>query len=171
MKILLDIDGVTTEYNFPKLVKNFFGVDISKYQIYAYDLADVLGVSPMMINNMFKEQVYGKPTFTEGALETLNEWYGKNEIIIYSNRTKYMKDIELVQWLIGSGIPFNGISIEGKDNCNYCIDDSPAKLMNTICKRKLLFTQPWNKRCMDITHSLERVNSWREIREIVGGDV
>ena len=69
-RLLVDLDGCVVEYNFPLLVKKFFGVDISKMQIYAYDLADVLGVTPALIDKMFQRQVFGKPNFIDGALET-----------------------------------------------------------------------------------------------------
>ena len=90
-RICLDLDGCICEYNFPKIVKNFFGVDLSSKMIFAYDLADVLGVAPALINTMFKEQVYGKPNLVEGALDILKEWKSQGyELVIYSNRVKYM---------------------------------------------------------------------------------
>src|SRR3990167_3071080 len=73
-RICLDLDGCICEYNFPKIVKNFFGVDLSSKMIFAYDLADVLGVAPALINIMFREQVYGKPIMVEGAIDTLRKW-------------------------------------------------------------------------------------------------
>lgn len=170
MRVLLDVDGCLCEYNFPKLVKSFFGVDISKFSIYAYDLADVLGVSPAEINTMFQEQVYGKPHFTSGAMETLLEWAKLGyEIAIFSNRIKYMGERGLVEWLVKYGIPFSGIDVLGTGNYDYHIDDSPAKLMATNSKIKLLYDQPWNKGCLNITKSLVRVMNWAEVKGIVNG--
>lgn len=166
-RILVDVDGVICEYQFNKIVKHFFGVDISKWQIYAYDLADVLGVAPVMINNMFKEQVYGKPTFTEGAMETLNEWHKKHSIVIYSNRIKYMGGIGLVEWLTKYKIPFEGIDMNGTGTYDYFIDDSPAKLQSVDSKVKLLYSQPWNIHCFNLIGNLRRVHSWEEIRKEV----
>uniref|UniRef100_A0A6M3KGA6 Uncharacterized protein n=2 Tax=viral metagenome TaxID=1070528 RepID=A0A6M3KGA6_9ZZZZ len=166
-QICIDIDGVICEYNFPLLVKNFFGVDLSKHMIFAYDLADVLGVAPSLINTMFKEQVYGKPNFIAGAVETLGGWKSKGyELIIYSNRTKYMGYNGLAEWLIEWQIPFSGID-DGQNHYNVHIDDSPGKLMTTDSKIKLLFDQPWNQRCYNITNQLLRVRSWEEIRAYV----
>ncbi len=167
-RILVDIDGVICTYDFPKIVKNFFGVDLSPQAIFAYDLADVLGVAPSLIDLMFKEQVYGKPNFIDGALDTLREWESKGyEIGIMSNRVKYMGQMGLVTWLVDNEIPFSGTDRTGLDNYDFHIDDSPAKLASTNSKVKLLYTQPWNLRCLNIENKLTRVNSWEEIKSIV----
>jgi 5'(3')-deoxyribonucleotidase len=167
MRICLDLDGVICEYNFPLLVRNFFGVDISPVMIFAYDLADVLGVAPTLINTMFQEQVYGKPNFIPGSIETLTEWKSKGyELIIYSNRIKYMGYKGLAEWLIEYQIPFSGID-GGQGSYDAHIDDSPSKLMETDSKIKLLYTQPWNTRCHNITGKLKRVNNWQEVRDYV----
>ncbi len=166
-RILVDLDGTIVTYDFPKIVKNFFGVDLDSQSIFAYDLADVLGVSPKEIDEMFKEQVYGKPNFIEGALETLREWEAKGyKISIFSNRVKFMEYWGLVQWLIEYKIPFLEIS-DGLDKYDVHIDDSPSKLAVTNSDVKLLYTQPWNKRCLDIQKQLTRVENWQEIRMII----
>src|SRR3990167_3803382 len=71
---LIDMDGCVCEYDFPKIVKTFFGIDLSSQAIFAYDLADVLGVAPHLINQMFKQQVWGTPRFMPDAIETLTDW-------------------------------------------------------------------------------------------------
>ncbi len=163
-RLCLDLDGVICEYDFPKIVKDFFGVDILPTAIFAYDLADVLGVSPAAINMMFKEQVYGPPNLIEGAIETLREWKSKGyELGIYSNRTKYMGYEGLTKWLLKYQIPFSGID-GGQGGYDVHIDDSPGKLMATDSRLKLLFNQPWNDRCYNITGKLERIYNWAEIR-------
>uniref|UniRef100_A0A6M3LT47 5' nucleotidase n=1 Tax=viral metagenome TaxID=1070528 RepID=A0A6M3LT47_9ZZZZ len=165
-RICIDIDGCLCEYNFPKIVRDFFGVDLSAQAIFAYDLADVLGVAPSLINTMFKEQVYGKPNFVEGAIATLKEWESNGyELVIYSNRVKYMGYKGLARWLVDWQIPFSGID-EGQSEYDVHIDDSPSKLMATDSKLKLLFRQPWNTRCVNITGKLRRVRSWEEIRDV-----
>ncbi len=164
-RICVDLDGVVVQYDFPTIVKNFFGVDLSSQAIFAYDLADVLGVSPVLINTMFKEQVYGKPNFVEGAVEILQEWKSKGyELIIFSNRIKYMGVTSLQSWLEYYGIPFDRID-GGEESYDFHIDDSPAKLMATNSKVKLLYNRPWNERCLNITGALERVYNWNEIRK------
>lgn len=166
-RICMDLDGCICEYDFPKIVKNFFGVDLSSQAIFAYDLADVLGVAPVLINTMFKEQVYGKPNLVEGAIETLKEWKLKGyELIIFSNRVKYMGYEGLTHWLIDWQIPFNDID-GGQGEYFIHIDDSPAKLMATDSKIKLLFDQPWNRRCHNITGELIRMKNWEGIRTYV----
>ena len=167
-QILVDIDGVICKYDFPKIVKSFFGVDLSSQAIFAYDLADVLGISPTLINTMFKEQVYGKPDFIDGSLDVLKEWKSKDyEIAVFSNRARYMGDFGFAKWLIDNQISFDGIDVVGSGSYDYHIDDSPSKLAATDSKIKLLYTQPWNKRCLDIKKQLARVSSWDEIKDIV----
>jgi len=168
-KVIVDIDGVVIQYPFPKMVKNFFGVDISTQAIFAYDLADVLGVAPVMINTMFREQVYGKANFIDGSQEVLQEWWDKGyDISIFTNRIKYMGKLDLLKWLKDNDIPFHGIDVKGKGAYNYHIDDSPGKLASTMSEVKLLFDQPWNKRCLDLKNQFIRVRSWQEIRKLVG---
>ena len=163
-RICIDIDGVICEYDFPRIVKNFFGVDLSPQMIFAYDLADVLGVAPALINTMFKEQIYGKPNLVEGAIDTLKEWKSKGyELVIYSNRIKYMGYEGLAKWLIDWQIPFSRID-EGQSSYDVHIDDSPSKLMATDSKLKLLFDRSWNKRCLNIQGGLKRVFNWAEIK-------
>ncbi len=166
--LLLDLDGVVVEYDFPKLVKDFFHVDlISKYMIYAYDLADVLGVTSIAIDTMFREQVWGEPHFIDGALEVLREL--DYEIVIFSNRLKYMGRFELTKWLIDWQIPFNSICEEGEGQYDIQIDDRPSKLRDTNSKLKLLYSQNWNLQCLNIERALKRVYNWQEIKEICNG--
>ena len=166
-RICIDLDGVICEYDFPKIVKKFFGIDLSTEAIFAYNLADVLGVASVLINSMFKEQVYDKPNLIEGALETLREWKFKGyEVIIFSNRVKYMGREGLAKWLINYQIPFSSID-SGLEEYDVHIDDSPSKLMATNSELKLLYNQPWNERCLNITGELIKVKNWREVREYI----
>ncbi len=171
-RILIDIDGVICEYNFPLIVKNFFGIDLSAEAIYAYDLADVLGVAPLLIDTMFKEQVYGKPNLVTGAIETLTEWKAKDyELLIFSKRTKYMGYEGLIKWLIEWQIPFNDVDLFGKGVYDYFVDDRPSKLQSVNSKVKLLYDRPWNRGCRNIEKNLIRVYDWQTIRDIVGGRI
>jgi len=170
-RLLLDIDGVIVKYDFVGLVKRYFNVDIEPKAIFAYNLADVLGVSSREIDDMFQEQVWGKPIFMDNALDTLSEISKIYEIIIYSNRIKYMGEMGLAQWLIDNQIPFEGIDY-GQSKHDFHIDDRPEKLEDTDSSIKLLYTQPWNEGCLNIKHNLKRVNNWYEIRrELSGNDV
>lgn len=166
-RICLDLDGVICEYDFPRMVKDFFGVDLSNQAIFAYDLADVLGAAPSLIKQMFKEQVFGQPNFNDGAIDTLTDWKSQGyELVIFSNRVKHMGYERLARWLIDWQIPFSEID-EGQGCYDIHIDDSPGKLMATDSKLKLLFNQPWNGRCLNVTGKIIRVGNWQEIKRIV----
>ncbi len=167
MKLLVDLDGCVVQYDFPKLIKKYFGVELPQKSIFAYDIADVLGVSHKSVDDMFREQVYGKADFIDGSLEILKKWPKKHEIVIYSNRVNYMGEVGLAKWLVENKIPFNGIDVIGSEEYDFHIDDSPAKLMGTKSLFKLLYNQPWNERCLDIIECLQRVYSWEEIDDKV----
>lgn len=167
-RILVDIDGVVCEYEFDKLVYEKFHVFIDAVKIYAYNLADVLGVSSKQIDEMFHDQVWGKPNFNKGAIEVLSEWESKGyKIIIFSNRIKYMGLGGLAKWLRNWEIPFSDIN-GGQGSFDFHIDDRPEKLCDTVSRVKLLYSQPWNLQCLNIENKLTRVNSWAEIKNIVG---
>ncbi len=170
-RLLLDIDGVVVKYDFIGLVKRYFNVDIEPKAIFAYNLADVLGVSSKEIDNMFQEQVWGEPVFMDNAFDVLNEIKQIYEIIIYSNRIKYMGEAGLVKWLVDYQIPFEGVDY-GQGVYDIHIDDRPEKLEDTISSVKLLYTQPWNEGCLNIKNNLKRIYNWYEIRhELLGDDV
>ena len=165
-RLLLDIDGVVIKYDFVGLVKRYFGVDIKPNAIFAYNLADVLGVSSKEIDDMFQEQVWGNPVFMDNALDVLNEAKQHYEIVIYSNRVKYMGEIGLITWLVENRVPFDGIDY-GQSKYDFHIDDRPEKLEDTDSSIKLLYTQPWNEGCLNIKNNLIRVKNWREVKSYV----
>lgn len=167
-RILVDCDGVFCNYDFASLVKQYFGVDIDARQIFAYNLADVLGVSSVEIDDMFERQVWGDPDFIPQSIATMLDWkrYGHN-VAIYSNRIKYMGTAGLFEWLLKWGVPFSGIS-DGTGDWHYHIDDRPEKLCDTNSQVKILYSQPWNQGCLNIRNRIKRVDDWEQIREIVG---
>ncbi len=166
-RICVDLDGVICGYDFPRIVKDYFGVSLDPQSIFAYDLADVLGVSPEEIHHMFEEQIYSAPNFVKGAWETLREWQAKGyELSIFSNRGEYMGQEEFREWLTRWFIPFDYLTI-GYEEYDVHIDDSPSKLMATDSRLKLLFDRPWNQRCLNITGRIERVYNWGDIKKKV----
>jgi uncharacterized HAD superfamily protein len=170
-RLLLDIDGCITKYDFRELVFKYFKVDITGLVISAYDLADFLGVSNLAIDIMFKDTVWGKPEFQENALSVLNEWKQKGyELAIHSSRVNYMGEIGLVSWLIDNKIPFSGIDTTGKaKEYDVQIDDRPSKLKNANSKLKLLYDTTYNQSCANIEQDLIRVYNWVEIKRFIEG--
>ncbi len=166
-RLLIDIDGVICEYDFPKIVWGKFHVKIKATDIYAYNISDTLGVSQQKVDEMFQEQVHGKPDFVKDAIETLREWQSKDyELVIFSNRVKYMGYRGLERWLIEWGVPYDVID-GGQGKYDFHIDDRPSKLQDTDSKVKLLYSRPWNEGCLNLMGNLIRVNSWQEIRDYV----
>jgi len=167
-RILLDIDGCITTYNFEVLVLKHFKVDITGLVISAYDLADLLGVSNLAIDMMFKDTIWGKPDFQKDALEVLNGWKRQgHELVIHSSRVNYMGEIGLASWLVDNKIPFSGIDITGRyGEYDAQIDDRPSKLKNANSKLKLLYNTSYNQSCANIEKDLMRVYNWQEVRNV-----
>ncbi len=164
----IDLDGCVVSYKFSDLVKKYFNVDIKEEDIYAHDLPDTLGVSSKEVDFMFHEQVWGKPNLIEGAIPVLKAWWSKgHHLIIYSNRVKYMGIDGLERWLRQYEIPFSDIVTENTFMYDFAIDDRPRKLEDIDSKERILFNQPWNRKCWNIKGNLTRVFNWQEIEDIV----
>ena len=173
MNILCDVDGCICSYPFPKIIKKYFGVSIPTKAIFAYSLEDCLGVSSAVVGVMFKVEAMQAPVFIKGALDALKQLRAEGHLIfIYTNRVRFMTDGELVDWLQLYGIPFDCLYKGQERVFDFHVDDSPAKLMGTngLVKRKLLFDQPWNKGCLNITGKLERVKSWKAVLRKIHDD-
>ena len=174
MVILVDLDGCVCQYNFPKIIKKHFGVVVSAQMIHCHSIEDALGVSRASVEKMFNEEVHEPPRLIRGAQDALASLVlADHDVGIYTNRLYFVTQEELERWLYENGIPYTSI-ITGKTLPNYVhahIDDSPGKLMDvqeaTTVKHSLLFNQPWNKQCKNVTGELQRVRGWAEIRELI----
>uniref|UniRef100_A0A6M3L955 5' nucleotidase n=1 Tax=viral metagenome TaxID=1070528 RepID=A0A6M3L955_9ZZZZ len=172
--IICDIDGVICKYDFPKLIKKYFGVMIPNKGIFTYSLEDALGVPPKAVNNMFAREVFNPPNLVKGVVDNLNYFIDKDyAVLIYTNRLHFMTQGELGDWLETWGIPYTDI-INGGELPTYVhahIDDSPRKLLqvdeDTTVKHRILFSNPWNRGCLDILGKFERAKTWGEIRRII----
>jgi len=175
MNILLDIDGVVCAYNFPKLIKRWFGLDIQQSDITTYRLEECLGLPTKDIDQMFDTEVACSPEFIPGAQEAIQRLSKDHLLFIWSHRLKHTTKDELEEWLLDHMIPFAEVLEEGQVKggrlFDYFIDDSPDKLLslNGSVKHKILFDQPWNRSCKNIMGLLKRVYSWQEIEEIING--
>jgi len=174
--LLVDIDGTICQYDFPKLLKKYFGVAIPNSGIFTYSLEDSLGVPPKMIEDMFAKEVYEEPNMIPGARSALKGFIDKGyNILILSNRLSWMTADELSDWLDDWGILYTDVLGNGElpSYVHAHIDDSPLKLLRvdeeTIVKHRILFTCPWNKQCLDILGKFERARNWAEVRRIING--
>jgi uncharacterized HAD superfamily protein len=175
VRILLDIDGTVCQYDFPHLIKERFGVDITTKEVYTYSIEEVLGVPAHMVNSMFHDAVFLPPVFIPNARETLHRLVkAGHKITVYTNRIRFMMLHELTKWLEDYKIPYNGGITTKLDDYqphyfDYHVDDSVSKLIETngTVRVKLLFDQPWNQGCKNILGSLRRVKSWKEIERII----
>ncbi len=175
-QLLVDLDGVVTQYDFPKLLRKYFDVSIKSEDIYAYSIEDVLGVSAKDISMMFAKEVFSPPRFIKGALDALEYFTTEDfDVGIYSNRIQYTKVEGLRDWLEKYKIPFTSIITEQTlpSYIHAFVDDSPAKLMlvddAVRVKNLLLFSQPWNKKCLNIKGRIRRISGWKEIKELIDG--
>lgn len=176
MVILIDIDGVVCEYDFPKITKKHFGVAIPNKAIYTYSIEDSLGVASSDVVRMFEKECFSKPVFALGAIDTLKGFLSAgHQVSIYSNRLHFMTQDELETWLGKYKIPYSNICTNQSlpSYVHVYVDDSPAKLMAVEkvveVKRLLLFDAPWNKACLNITGRMERVKGWKQVRKVVNG--
>jgi len=173
-KIVVDIDGVVAQYDFPRMIKKHFGVDIKQEDVWTYAIEDALGVAPNDVYTMFRSEIFDTPLFVPGAREALDKLNRKHDVFIYTNRIKIMGMQPLIKWLddnkiAHSKIIFNNLHPDGQ--FDYHIDDSPLKLMdmNGTTVKKLLFDQPWNRNCLNITGRMQRVCGWAEVLEVISG--
>lgn len=172
--LLIDIDGVICQYNFPELTKQYFGQAVPNKGIFAYSLEDSLGLPKSAVANMFALEVGSSPNLIPGAIQVLKHFIMRDyNILIYSHRLNWMTPSGLKDWLEEYGIPFSAV-VGCEELPNYVlaqVDDSPQKLMDTAeqiqVRHSLLFDNPWNKKCLNITGRLERVKNWSEVRRII----
>ena len=171
-QIVIDIDGVVAQYNFSRMLKKYFGVAIPNSWIYSHSIEDCLGLPSKDVWQMFLKEAKEPPDFVDGAIPALKELHRRHTLFIYTHRLKFMGLPQLREWLDRWGIPYDYIFFDDlvpKHSFDYHIDDSPQKLMdmNDTVKHKLLFDQPWNRRCKNITGKLRRVKGWQEVLEVI----
>ena len=175
--LLIDIDGVICQYDFPRLTKQYFGIEIPNEGIYTYSLEDALGVSSKAISDMFAQEVFGKPNFVTDAVKYLKYFLDNGYAVnIYSNRLCWMTQEELGDWLDKWGVPYTDVTNGGglPSYIHGYVDDCPSKLLGideqTTVKHLILFSNPWNTHCLDILNKFTRAKSWLEIRRILDGN-
>lgn len=176
MNLIIDVDGVICQYDFPTIIKKHFGVDIPKGAIYTYSIEDALGVSSVDVGKMFQVETHAEPKLMPGAIKSLWQFLDSGfEVCLFTNRLNFMTVEELEDWLGKWEIPYSSI-LTPQTLPNYthaCIDDSPQKLMlvdSTInVKHPILFTGILNKRCLNITGRMIRAKNWKEVRKIING--
>ena len=176
--IIVDLDGVTVQYNFAEIIQKDFGHTVINSGIWCCSIEDSLGVSPEAVTKMFQVENKAKPNFMPGAIETLKYFLAKDyEVYILTNRLYFMTKEELVAWLEKYRIPYSGLVTNG-DLPFYAhahIDDSPTKLMSVRdkieVKHSILFENPWNKKCLNIKGEMERAKNWGQVRRIVNEEI
>ena len=174
--IVVDIDGVICEYDFPDLIKRHFGISILPEWIWCYTLEDCLGLSPDQVGDLFALEGFAKPKFIKGAFEALSRLVIEDfNVCILSNRLTYMSKADLSLWLQEYNIPHSQIITceELPSYVHYAIDDRPKKLLEIDSKvnvgKLLLFEQPWNWRCHDLLGKFTWVKNWEDIMEVIHG--
>ncbi len=172
--IIVDLDGVITKYDFPALTKKWFGATIHNKGVWCYSIEDSLGVATEDVVKMFQEEVEAPPNLVPGAINTLKLFMARDyEVYVLTNRLYFTDENRLIAWLDKYGIPYSAVLTNG-DLPDYVvahIDDSPTKLMSTRSKTEvkhsILFDNPWNRQCLNITGQLERAKNWGQVKEII----
>uniref|UniRef100_A0A6M3KY94 5' nucleotidase, deoxy (Pyrimidine), cytosolic type C protein (NT5C) n=1 Tax=viral metagenome TaxID=1070528 RepID=A0A6M3KY94_9ZZZZ len=170
--ILVDLDGCVAQYDFPKLIKKYFGVAVQPMDIWCYSIADSLGLPSGEVHQMFEVESQEEPNFIEGAVETLEKLLVRDyKVLIYSTRTSIMGRYNLDTWLRKWNIPFSTIITDYTLPLliEAYIDDWPAKLLHVDSMvevgKLILFVQPWNFRCHDLLNKFTWVDEWSQIWE------
>ncbi len=174
--IIMDIDGVVSRFAFALMIKKYFGVSIPNSKISCYSIEDCLGVSPEAVTRMFAEENKAPPVFVPGAIESLKYLMAKDyDIYILSDRLKFMGMDTLVDWIERWHIPYSAV-VTADELPSYVyahVDDSPAKLMSVrdkaVVKHSILFSNPWNKNCLNIENAMDTAKNWKEVRGIIDG--
>lgn len=174
--ILIDIDGCVAQYDFPRIVKKHFGVEVANKQVQLYSLEDCLGLPSEQVNGMFKTEAFEPPNLIRGAVRAL-DWLVVNDwnVCIHSNRVKFMGKEGLEDWLDKYSIPYSVVLNGDALPCyvQAAVDDYPSKLLRideeTTVKKLLLFNQPWNEMCLDLLRKFTRVNNWTQVMEELNG--
>ena len=172
-RILVDLDGVVVNYDFPKALKEVLDFEIeSNEDITTYDLTAALGIPSTAVGFLFytlNKKRLEKEELIEGAQSTLTALAVDHRIVINTKRLKYCSMQTLREWLVKNKIPYHAIVMDKVSLvCDYQIDDNVSKLVeNPDAKTRLLFSQPWNLGCKDVGRLLHRVRSWAEIRQII----
>ena len=170
--ILVDLDGVVCQYDFPKIIKKHFGAEVSNKDVQLYSLEDCLGLPYSQVMDMFKAEAFAAPNLIRDSVRSLN-WLVVNDwnVCIHSNRIKFMGKQGLEDWLDKYGIPYS-VVLNGDSLPNYvrvAVDDYPSKLLKlneeTTVKKLLLFNQPWNEMCLDLLNMFTRVDNWTQVME------
>uniref|UniRef100_A0A6H1ZZT6 5' nucleotidase n=1 Tax=viral metagenome TaxID=1070528 RepID=A0A6H1ZZT6_9ZZZZ len=170
--ILVDIDGVVAQYNFPKILKEHFGVEVSNLDVQLYSLEDCLGLPSKQVMDMFSIVAFEPPNLIRDSISSLRKLIVEDwNVCIYSNRVHFMGKKGLEDWLSKYGIPYS-VVLNGDSLPSYvsiAVDDYPSKLLklseDTTVRKLLLFSQPWNDGCLDLLNMFTRVNNWAEVME------
>ena len=170
MKIGVDIDGTIADYNLTATTKKHLGREEANDVFICFSESAILKGPGEELLAVFQKYARQKAILIDGAVESIRRLRDKgHNIIIYSNRLLFMDKAELEDWLRDNKIPFTAVwAKRNPPQLDYHVDDNPAKLVNLGdgTRNKLLFDQPWNRRCLDVAN-IRRVYNWKEVEEII----
>ena len=175
MKIVLDIDGVIAD--FAKCLINeineTYNTKLIKNDLKTLMTNNILGINSSKCNEIEYKTFFNynlEPI--KGSISALSKLNESFEVYILTSRTNKMK-AKTIEWLIKNNIKFKGIFFVPRKKKRktiyrlkptYWIEDDSDILINCPSyTRPILFSQPWNKYCLDITNKLVRLTTWSEI--------
>lgn len=173
LKIAIDIDGVVCDFTNSALevIREVYGISIRLNQIIYHNLEFVLGLSKQEVEKIIV-RVLNNPSNVNPVsdckpiLQKLID--DGHHITLLTSRRLVMRHVTQV-WLDMYKIPHHELVFmtdyrEYPVRFDIMLDDFPAKLIDieNNVEELVLFTQPWNTRCLDLRGRFTRIANWQQ---------
>jgi uncharacterized HAD superfamily protein len=176
MKIVIDIDGVITDFveTFVNIVKTKYGKTLRETDIVQHDLYKVLGIEKDEALMLIKETLSHDLKPQIGAIEAICELSKSNEILLVTGRPKSTYIITK-KWLAKHKVKYSkliflseGCKHELKDEPDVVIDDHLEEIIKWvgIVPLVIVFNHPWNQ-SLNVKNNFTRVNNWKQLLKIL----
>jgi len=176
LRIGIDMDGVVSDFvgTFIPLVKEKYGIDMKRDDIYVHDLFLVLGITEEEAGELIVETLSHPIDPMPGAVEGLKRLYENHDLHLITARPRSTMSITKA-WLSSHDIPYHSLAwlTEGnkhlaEENLDVIIDDHLREVLRFRDKAKhlVIFDHPWNQ-SKNLRGLFTRVRTWKEIEMFV----
>jgi hypothetical protein len=176
MKLVFDIDGVISDYNYSDICKRYLGIDyVTNSNVTEYNMSNILGITESEVYKLFKGAVKEPLHVQEGAIEVLTDIINSgSRVYIWTHRFGFDTGQNIQNSLKIAGVPFtelinslNVIDHFDRSVIDAVFDDNVFKLLEALpyCKNLFLYRQPWNKNCLNTRRYFKWVYNWDNIRD------